>query len=182
MSALAMASRPRMTVMSEVPSHLSVAGPLDGTDVQSVDLGALVKHAVALLQATGHVKEAEVQVELPHEPVCAWLSRRRLEQVLFHLITHAVNAQRGEGTSVRAVRVTVEPQDDFGDYGPTFRVRYAERARAEQETAAEGSRETDLAVARELLESLGGRLTAKSHGLTGRTLSVELPDQGTASW
>jgi C4-dicarboxylate-specific signal transduction histidine kinase len=173
MSALAMASWPRTMVMNESRSHLSVAGPLDGTDVQSVDLCALAKHAVTVLQTTGHVKDAEVQVELPHEPVFAWLSRRSLEQVLFHLITHAVNAQRGEGASVRAVRLTVEPQDDFGDYGPTIRVRY---------TAAEGAPETDLAVARELLESLGGRLTARSHGQTGRTLSVELPDQGTASW
>jgi C4-dicarboxylate-specific signal transduction histidine kinase len=135
-----------------------------------------------VLQTTGHVKDSEVQMELPHEPVFAWLSRRRLEQVLFHLITHAVSAQRGEGAPARAVRLTVEPQDDFGDYGPTFRVRYAERARAEQQTPAEDAPEADLAVARELLESLGGRLTAKSHGLTGRTLSVELPDQGTASW
>ena len=173
-----------LVTSGEGRGRLASVNAREGGDEQHLDLCTLAREAVSLLRTTGHVEPTEVQLELPDEPVFARVNPWRMAQVLFHLIADAVGARRGvqSTSSTRAVRLSVEPQDDFGDYGPTFRVRYAERARAEQETAAEGSRETDLAVARELLESLGGRLTAKSHGLTGRTLSVELPDQGTASW
>jgi C4-dicarboxylate-specific signal transduction histidine kinase len=157
--------------------HLHGARTLDGTDVQHLDLCALARHAVALLHATGHMAHSEVRLELPDEPVFARVSRWRLEQVLFHLVTHAVEAQRGEEPAVRAVRLTVEPQDDFGDEGPTFRVRYLART---------PSKRTSLNVAGELVEALGGSLTTGHHGRTGTTLTVELPspeqDPGTTSW
>jgi signal transduction histidine kinase len=189
MSAVAMAVWPKqlMAMSGEGRGHLSPVGALDGTDVQYVDLCALARHAVALLHATGHVESTEVRLELPDEPVFARVSRRRLEQVMLHLIASAVGAHRGEGASTRAVRLTVEPQDDFGDYGPTFRLRYLAKDAVRQEPRDEASRDTaaeGLTVARELVELVGGSLAVKSHGLTGSTLtvSVELPDQGTASW
>jgi C4-dicarboxylate-specific signal transduction histidine kinase len=179
MSAVAMAGRPQQTrgTHGEARGYLAPAGTLDGTDVQHLDLGALARHAVALLHATGHMAPAEVRLELPDEPVFARVSRWRLEQVLFHLVTHAVEAQRGEGPTASAVRLMVEPQDDFGDNGPTFRVRYLARG---------PSKRTSLEVAGELVAALGGNLTKGHHGRTGTTLTVELPkpeqDPGTASW
>jgi hypothetical protein len=179
MSAVAMARGPQQTrvTQGEDRNHLTPAGALDGTDVHHLDLCALARHAVALLHATGHVEHAEVRLELPDEPVFARVSRRRLEQVLFHLVTHAVEAQRGEESTARAVRLTVEPQDGFGDYGPTFHVRY---------TTHRFSDRADLKLAGELVEALGGSLTERRHGLTGTLATVELPeheqDPGTASW
>jgi C4-dicarboxylate-specific signal transduction histidine kinase len=166
MSAVAMTCGPQQMggPPGEGRGYLTPAGALDGTDVQHLDLCALVRHAVALLHATGHVECTAVRLELPDEPVFARVSRRRLEQVLFHLLT-------------RAVRLTVEPRDDFGDYGPTFHVRY---------TAAESTLRAGLKVAGELVEALGGSLTQRRLGLTGTLVTVELPrheqDPGTASW
>lgn len=179
MSAVAMAGGPQQTrgAHGEARGYLAPAGAQDDTDVRHLDLGALARHAVALLHATGHMAHAEVRLELPDEPVFARVSRWRLEQVLFHLVTHAVEAQRGEEPPARAVRLTVEPQDDFGEEGPTLRVRYLARSL---------SKRTSLAVAGELVEALGGSLTTGHHGRTGTTLTVELPhperDPGTTSW
>jgi signal transduction histidine kinase len=182
MSAVAMACWPRqqrMVAAGEGRSHLTAAGALDGTAVQYLDLGALARHAVALLHATGHVSATEVRLELPDEPVFARVSRRRLEQVMLHLLADAVDARRGEGASARAIRLEVEPQDDFGDYGPTFHVRYVAQG-ADEDTPREA-----LTMARELVEALDGRFTVTRHGLTGTTVTVELPDpeeRSTASW
>lgn len=177
MSAVAMACWPRQMAVTggEGRGHLSAVGVLDGTDVQNLDLCALARHALALLHATGHVEPGEVGLELPDEPVFARVSRRRMEQVMLHLLTDAVMAHRNAGMPARTVRLAVEPQDDFGDYGPRFQVRYAAR---------ESTPQTGLTAARELVETLGGTLAVKTHGLTGTTVtvSVELEDQGTASW
>jgi len=184
MSAVAMAVWPRqmMAMSGEGRGHLSPLGALDGTDVQHVDLCALARHAVALLHATGHVEPTEVQLELPDEPVFARVSRRRMEQVMLHLMTSAVEARRSAEASARVVRLTVEPQDDFGDYGPTFRLRYV--SGVQQHDALRSASAEGLTAARELVELLGGSFAVKSHGLTGSTVTVrvELPDQGTASW
>ncbi|MFY0570534.1 sensor histidine kinase [Archangium lansingense] len=177
MSAVAMACWPRQTTVTsdEGRDHLSAVSSLDGADVQNLDLCALARHALALLHATGHVESTEVGLELPDEPVFARVSRRRMEQVMLHLLTDAVQERRSMGATARAVRLVVEPQDDFGDYGPTLQVRYAARG---------GEPLPGLTAARELVESLGGQLAVKTHGLTGTTvtISVELEDQGTASW
>lgn len=184
MSAVAMACWPQQmrAMPGENPGLPSTSGAADGTDEQHLDLCALAKHAVALLHATGHLETSEVQVELPEEPVFARVSRRRLEQVLLHLITDAVEARRAAGTALRPVRVRVEPQDDFGDYGPSLHVRYAAAETPEPGGTPEAAPQAGLVSARELVESLGGLFTVRSRGLTGTTLSVELPDQGTASW
>jgi hypothetical protein len=179
MSAVAMTSGPtqRRVTHGEDRSHLSPVDVLDGTDIQHLDLCALARHAVALLHATGRVERSRVRVELPDEPVFARTSRRRLEQVLLQLVPQAVEAQGNKELPARAVRLTVEPPDDFEDYGPTLRVRYS---------AAEGKSRVDLKEVDELVEALGGQLTEKRLGLTGITVTVELPEStpepGTASW
>jgi signal transduction histidine kinase len=166
-------------------SHLTAVGAMDGTDVQNLDLCALAQHALALLHATGHVECTEVRLELPDEPVFTRVSRRRMEQVMLHLITDAVAARRSAGTTARAVRLSVEPQDEFGDRGPTFQVRYAARELVQQEPRGtpEGAPQAGLLAAHELVEALGGHFTVRS-GLTGTTVTVtlELEDLGTASW
>ncbi|WP_257459730.1 sensor histidine kinase [Archangium lipolyticum] len=186
MSAVAMAHGPRrmMATNGESHGHLSAAGALNGTDVQHLDVCALTRHAVALLQATGHVETREVQLELPEEPVFARVSRQRLEQVLLHLIADAVDARRSGADNARAVRLTVEPQDDFGDYGPTFRVHYPARELPGPEATAlaREAPQAGLKMARELVETLGGCFRVRSVGLTSTTVTVELPDPGTASW
>lgn len=178
MSAVAMARWPRQLLVArdEVHGHLMAAGTLEGADAQRLDLCALARHALALLCTTGHVATHEVELALPEEPVWVRVNARCMEQVMLHLIVDAVVTRRGVPVPGRAVRLGVEPQDDFGDYGPLIQLRYGaagERALS----APEG-----LTVARELVEAQGGQLAIKRQGLTGVTVTVELPDTGTASW
>jgi len=156
--------------------HLHAVG--GGDEPQSLDLCVLTEQAVTLLRNDGWVREGEVQLELPCEPVLTHASREKLELLLVHLIGQA--AQAPKSTRALSVRVTVEPQDIFGDYGPTLRVRHLEDSQTVMERAPEG-----LGVARALVESLGGQLSVRSRGPMGTTISVELKDADAAhapSW
>ncbi|ATB42487.1 hypothetical protein CYFUS_007965 [Cystobacter fuscus] len=152
-------------------------------DEQHLDLCTLAREAVSLLRTAGHVEPTEVQLELPDEPVFARVNPWRMAQVLLHLIADAVGARRGAQSATRAVRLSVEPQDDFGDYGPTIQMRYMGRG-GPARPSHEASGPEGLEAARELVEAQGGHLAVQHHGNTGTTVTVtvELPDQGTASW
>ena len=185
MSAVAMAWWPQQMLGTngEGRGRLAVADVVEGADAQRLDLCALARHAVSILHTTGHVEPAAVQLELPDEPVFARVSARHMEQVMLHLLVDAVGS--GRAAEERAVRLSVEPQDDFGDYGPTIQMRYAARTAPTPppREPASGPR-IGLSVARELVEAQGGHLAVKQYGHTGSTVivTVELPDQGTASW
>jgi|GEM_PF-1371989 len=188
MSAVAMAWWPQQMrgMGGEGRGRLASAEVLEGPDEQRLDLCALARHAVSLLHTTGHVEPTDVQLELPDEPVFARVSARRMEQVMLHLLVDAVWTRRGAEDTIRAVRLRVEPQDDFGDYGPTIQMRYAARGLgpAQARDTSGSAQRSGLSLARELVEAQGGHLAVKHHGHTGSTVvvTVELPDQGTASW
>jgi signal transduction histidine kinase len=185
MSAVAMACWPQQMLVTsgEGRGRLAAVGALEGGDVQHLDLCSLAREAVSLLHTTGHVEPTEVQLELPSEPVFARVNPRRMEQVMLHLIADAVSMRREEASATRAVRLSVEPQDDFGDYGPTIQMRYMGRGGVAQHPR-DTSSPVGLTVARELVEAQGGHFAVRHHGNTGTTVTVtvELPDQGTASW
>lgn len=185
MSAVAMACWPQQMLVTngEGRGRLASVGTLEGGDEQHLDLCALAREAVSLLHTTGHVEPAEVQLELPDEPVFARVNPRRMEQVMLHLIADAVSMRRAEESGARAVRLSVEPQDDFGDYGPTIQMRYMGRGSMAQHLR-DAANPVGLRVARELVEAQGGHFAVRHHGNTGTTvtITVELPDQGSASW
>ena len=147
--------------------HLHSVGGRE--EPQALDLCALAEQAVTLLRDDGWVRDGEVQLELPCEPVLTHASREKLELLLIHLIGQA--AQAPKATRALSVRVTVEPQDIFGDYGPTVRVRHLKDGPRVQGLAPDS-----LGVARTLVESLGGQLSVRSRGPLGTTISVELRD------
>ena len=187
MSAVAMACWPQqMRVTSdEAPGRLGASSTREGGDVQRLDLCALARHALSLLCTTGHVQASEVELQLPHEPIWARVSLGRMEQVLLHLIADAVVTRRAAESGARAVRLRVEPQDDFGDCGPSIHMLYTATSGVtpEPRAASEGM-QVGLTVARELVEAQGGQVAVKRRGSAGglMTVVVKLPDEGTASW
>ena len=187
MSAVAMARWPQQLLVTrdEVHGHLTAVGGREGLDEQRLDLCALARHSLSLLCTTGHVLASEVELALPEEPVWVRTNPRCMEQVLLHLIVDAVSTRRGVPVPCRAVRLGVEPQDDFGDYGPTIRMRYTAAGPSAQEARdVASSAPVGLTVARELVEAQGGHVAVRRQGLSGSTVTVtvELPDAGTASW
>lgn len=187
MSAVAMACWPQQMRVTndEARGRLEASGSREGGDVQRMDLCALARHALALLCTTGHVQASEVELQLPHEPIWARVSPGRMEQVMLHLIADAVVTRRAAQAGTRAVRLRVEPQDDFGDYGPSIHMLYTAASGTLPEPRGTGEgMQVGLTVARELVEAQGGQVAVKRQGLSGgqMTVVVKLPDEGTASW
>ncbi|MFB1480837.1 sensor histidine kinase [Corallococcus sp. RDP092CA] len=159
--------------------------PVDLPDVFQVDVVACVRDALGLLGATRRLRGVEVTVALPEEPVRARVSRRRLEQVLLLLVAHAADVAPPDAA---AVRVEVEPPDDFGDEGPRFQVVMPGVSLSEREARSValspllvGSPQRRLARARELVDAMGGEL-ALEHGEEGLAVRVLLPAPGLASF
>ena len=159
--------------------RLTAVEALEDGGGERMDLCALARETVSLLSAIGHVEPSEVQLQLPAGPVFARVHPHSMEQVMLHLLSDAVSLRRAVEQPARAVRLSVEPQDDFGDYGPSIQMRYVGRAAAAPDTGPQG-----LSVARELVEAQGGQLAVKHHGHTGTTITVTVgpPDAGSASW
>lgn len=159
--------------------------PVDLPDVFQVDVAVSVRDALELLGATRRLHGVEVTLELPEAPVIARVSRRRLEQVLLLLVAHAVDAMTPEAP---AVRVVVDPPDDFGDVGPRFQVVLPGVSLSERETRSVvlsplrvGGPQRRLARARELVDAMGGELSLEQLD-EGTGVSVQLPAPGLASF
>ncbi|WP_223632729.1 sensor histidine kinase [Corallococcus sp. EGB] len=159
--------------------------PVDLPDVFQVDVTACVRDALGLLGATRRLRGVEVAVELPDDPVPARVSRRRLEQVLLLLVAHAADVAPPDAA---AVRVVVEPPDDFGEEGPRFQVVMPGVSLSERETRSValsplrvGSPQRRLARARELVDAMGGEL-ALERLEEGMAVRVLLPAPGLASF
>ncbi|WXH33362.1 hypothetical protein WA016_07365 [Myxococcus stipitatus] len=163
-----------------VASLVAVEGP----DFHQVDVSALVFESVKLLEATRRIRGNKVKLELPDDAVLARTGQRRTRQVLLLLLAHASDCA-GEGE----VRLTLAPPDDFGDEPPRFQVVAPEARLSERELRSVflspmlvGAVHRRLARARELVESLGGTLTAERGAEVGLTVTVELPAPGLACW
>ncbi|RKH74586.1 sensor histidine kinase [Corallococcus aberystwythensis] len=159
--------------------------PVDFPDVFQVDVAVSVRDALGLLGATRRLHGVQVALELPEEPVMARVSRRRLEQVLLLLVAHAADVAPPEAP---AVRVVVDPPDDFGDVGPRFQVVMPGVSLSERETRSVvlsplrvGSPQRRLARARELVDAMGGELALERLD-AGTAVSVQLPAPGLASF
>ncbi|WP_342374084.1 sensor histidine kinase [Myxococcus stipitatus] len=157
---------------------------VDGPDFHRVDVSALVIESVKLLEAKKRIRGNQVKLELPGEAVLARTGQRRTRQVLLLLLAHAADCA-GEGE----VRLTLAPPDDFGDEPPRFQVVTPDARLSERELRSVflspmlvGATHRRLARARELVESVGGSLTAERGAEAGLTVTVELPAPGMASW
>ncbi|AGC45731.1 hypothetical protein MYSTI_04437 [Myxococcus stipitatus DSM 14675] len=158
--------------------------PVEGPDFHQVDVSALVFESVKLLEATRRIRGNKVKLEIPGEAVLARTGQRRTRQVLLLLLAHAADCA-GEGE----VRLTLAPPDDFGDEPPRFQVVTPEARLSERELRSVflspmlvGATHRRLARARELVESVGGTLTAERGAEAGLTVTVELPAPGLACW
>ncbi|MBZ4373113.1 sensor histidine kinase [Corallococcus interemptor] len=159
--------------------------PVDLPEVFQVDVSRCVRDVLQLLRATRRLHDVEVALELPEDPVMARVSGRRVEQVLLLLVAHAADMAPPQAP---AVRVVVDPPDDFGDEGPRFQVVMPGVSLSERETHSVvlsplrvGSPQRKLARARELVDSMGGEFALER--LDGGTaVRVQLPAPGLASF
>lgn len=167
--------------------HLVALGQPSPKDVQRVDLRVLARSVAERVREEGRLGHVEVRYHFPNEPVLLTANRRQLDAVLTQLLANAADALEHVTDRARIVRVIVEQADDFGDWGPRLLVQDTGIGVFPDELQAifepyyttkppEKGAGLGLTVARTLVESMGGELTARSRVNLGSTFTVELPE------
>jgi signal transduction histidine kinase len=151
-------------------------------ELQFVDLGTVVRDALAAILPAAEAKGVRVRVDVPSVTVSA--DADRLRQVIWNLASNAVKFTPGGGSvdicahesdTVAAVVV----QDDGVGIEPEFLPHVFERFRQADSRTLAGDRAglgLGLSIAKQLVELHGGTIRAFSDGPgRGATFRVELP-------
>ena len=149
--------------------------------VGPLDLNTVVRDVIAMLRGAGKLRRVDVAAELGPEPLHVTVNRTRIEQILVNLMVNAVDAigdrdgkvvvsahRRADGQ-----RVVCEVRDDGAGVAPgnldkIFQPFFT--TKPEDKGTGLG-----LPVARGIVESYGGTLTASSTVGVGTTFTFDLP-------
>ena len=150
--------------------------------LEAIPLARLVDDAVEMAQPIADAKGIRVRCELSDVGGCyVRADQQRARQVLINLLSNAVKYNRPEGTvTVRAVAVEPDIRVDVVDTGRGLSKEEQKRLFVPFErldAARDGIEGTGLglALSRELVERMGGRLQLESVPGVGSTFSVLLP-------
>jgi PAS domain S-box-containing protein len=149
--------------------------------VGPIDLNAVVKDVIAMLRGAGKLRRLTVITEVGPEPLIVTVNRTRIEQILVNLVVNAVDAigeQNGTITvdvrlstdgkrvvcEVRDTGSGIAPDDLDKIFQPFFTTKPEDRGTG-----------LGLPVARGIVESYGGTLTATSTVGTGTRFTFDLP-------
>ncbi|MCC7043447.1 MAG: hypothetical protein IT183_06275 [Acidobacteria bacterium] len=165
-----------------VTGVLDFAKPMS-IELTSADLGTICRTAVHAVEATGD--DVRIDIELPEAPLPCVTDPERLRAVLVNVLSnaqHAVRARRdpveGAGITLRAAarphggwRIMVADRgigiatvDLPGIFDPFF-------------TRRPGGSGLGLAISRNIVEALGGTISAESQPGEGTTITIDLPDR-----
>lgn len=148
---------------------------------RALDLSRVIEDVVTMLHGAGKLRSIEIVPVLPPAPVLVTVNRARIEQILVNLVLNAAQVldQRG-GKIMIAIHLDDLPGRavvEVSDTGPgipddvlphIFEPFFTTKA----EALGSG---LGLPVAREIVESYGGRLTATSTPHVGATFRFDLP-------
>ncbi len=139
-----------------------------------LDLSELAQDVVAQMLTEGRLEQVDIHYHLPKERVRVGLPRPEFAQVVEHMVASAAQAMKSMADRKHVLRVIVEPEDAFGDFGPRLRV---------QDTGASAIIEDAMQAAIARVEQMGARMTVKPRPTGGNIFTVELPKEGRgASW
>jgi PAS domain S-box-containing protein len=149
--------------------------------VGPIDLNAVIKDVIAMLRGAGKLRRLEVVTEVGPEPLIVTVNRTRIEQILVNLVVNAVDAI-GEHSGIIHVdvhpsadgkRVVCEVRDNGCGISPDNLTRIFQpffTTKSEDKGTGLG-----LPVARGIVESYGGTLSATSQVGVGTTFTFDLP-------
>jgi two-component system sensor histidine kinase HydH len=155
--------------------HLSFARLLTPLVGERVDLYATVVWMVWLHDAVA--RERQLRFELSHVArVEVWGERRKLQQILMHLVVNAIEASpRGATVELAARRsddhVRIVVLDDGAGMDPAL----LECACEPGISTKQGAAGLGLTIARALIEQHGGTLTLRNRDRGGLAAEIELP-------
>lgn len=149
--------------------------------VQPLDLNQVVRDVVAMLRGAGKLHRVEVITELASASILVTVNRMRIEQILVNLIVNAVDAI---GNSTGKITVDVHPSEErtrviclVRDTGSGIPDDQLDKIFLPFFTTKPEDKGTGLGlpVAREIVASYGGTLTAESVVGQGTTFTFDLP-------
>jgi PAS domain S-box-containing protein len=149
--------------------------------VGPIDLNVVIKDVIAMLRGAGKLRRLEVITEVGPEPLIVTVNRTRIEQILVNLVVNAVDAigdHNGTITvdvhpSLDGHRVVCEVRDTGCGISPENLTKIFQpffTTKTEDKGTGLG-----LPVARGIVESYGGTLSATSTVGSGTTFTFDLP-------
>ncbi|HET7618871.1 MAG TPA: ATP-binding protein [Vicinamibacterales bacterium] len=165
-----------------VTEVLDFARPI-AFDLAPADLNALARDAVRAAGAGG--ARPDVRLDLDPALPAAVIDAERVRQALVNIVGNAVQAveSRGEGAPPDAVRLMTRRIDDHraaivvSDKGPGIAPEDLPRVFEPFFTTRRTGTGIGLAISRNIIEGLGGRITVSSHVGRGTEVRIELPLQ-----
>lgn len=173
--------------LERVASHITAHGQRlmqlarPGPDrVDALDLDDVVRDVVLMLKGAGKLRRVEVKLQLA--PLTVTVNRTRIEQILVNLVVNAVDAIGDAAAGTIAIRMF--PGDDGArvfcevtDTGCGIPADQLDMIFQPFFTTKPEERGTGLGlpVAREIVESYGGRLQVRSTPGRGTTFTFDLP-------
>ncbi len=149
---------------------------------ERVDLREVISEVVATIGPMAKDKGVKVQTRLPVAPLCVWADRDRLVQVLLNLVSNALKFVPNE-RGIIEIRVDFAPpfwrvavSDNGPGVPPAERERIFERFHQTGQGAAKPmSTGLGLAIARRIVEHLGGRIWVEDASTGGACFVFTLP-------
>ena len=149
--------------------------------VGPIDLNVVIKDVIAMLRGAGKLRRLEVITEVGPEPLIVTVNRTRIEQILVNLVVNAVDAiGEHNGTitvdvhpsadgkrvvcEVRDTGCGISPENLTKIFQPFFTTKTEDRGTG-----------LGLPVARGIVESYGGTMSATSEVGVGTTFTFDLP-------
>jgi two-component system, OmpR family, phosphate regulon sensor histidine kinase PhoR len=152
---------------------------------EPVDLGAAIRHTVALFADRTTQRALRVAVEVPEDLRPARADRRALDQVLSNLVDNAVKYGDGGGEIVvRAGKEGAKLRVSVEDRGPGIEARHLARLferfyRVDAGRSREvGGTGLGLSIVKHLVEAMGGQVAVESSPGKGACFSFTLPCEG----
>jgi two-component system, LuxR family, sensor kinase FixL len=146
-----------------------------------VDLNALIKETVRLIEADAREKGCAIRLDLAEDLPRTTVDPVHIEQVLLNLIRNAVEAMDGAGAGVRRITISTRRSDDdqlqvsVGDTGPGLSAKDFGRAFEPFYTTKPSGMGMGLAISRSIIEAQVGRLWAEHGREDGATFCFTLP-------
>lgn len=152
-------------------------------DIEQVDLAAVVALAVDAVRPLAQARQIALTEDVAADGPRISGDAKRLQQVVWNVLTNAVKFSRAGGTIVVSVAslggsMEVRVQDDGAGIDPAFLPYVFERFRQGDESVSRnhGGLGLGLAIVRHLVELHGGTVRAASDGPgTGATFTISLP-------
>ncbi|WP_191083966.1 PAS domain-containing protein [Roseococcus microcysteis] len=148
------------------------------TERTTVELGPLLADTVALFRAARAEEKLPVELDVPEGGHAVMGDRVQLQQVFVNLLRNAIEATEGQMERGLAVSLTAEggmARVILADRGPGLPEEVTERMfEPFVSTRAEGMG-IGLSIARTIIESHGGRITARARAGGGTEFVLDLP-------